>query len=325
MSDEVYTLIHQVQEKIERGENFYILMENGIAWNRFCASIYAIEDAQFAIDAYCELPFPEDNKGKYLFTYGLLQAFFLQQDAANGLSVALQNKSINFKQDYPALYKIREMRNDTIGHPTGRRSGNGDNGRFSCIQISQVSMNRGGFDFILYRQENDFASEYISVNLMDAIIEQEQSIIKILATLCDYLDDEYYHYLKRFDGEKMTEIFNLLDYAASKTLEGAPLENWGIESAQNMLEKCKDALSQRYGTWSNQDSFKYLIESIDELFLLVQRLDSNENNEKIRYYLLELIFIKMKKLRSMCKEVDEEFEEDLKSVYQEKIDEKSIY
>ena len=77
MSEEVYRLIRQVQEKIERGENFYTLMENGIAWNRFCASIYAIEDAQFAIDAYCELPFPEDNKGKYLFTYGLLQAFFL--------------------------------------------------------------------------------------------------------------------------------------------------------------------------------------------------------------------------------------------------------
>lgn len=318
MSEEVYTLIHQVQEKIERGENFYILMENGIAWNRFCASIYAIEDAQFAIDAYCELPFPEDNKGKYLFTYGLLQAFFLQQDAANGLSIALKNKKINFKQDYPALYKIREIRNDTIGHPTERKHSRGSKDIFSFIQLSQMSMKKEGFDFCLYRQENNFSFENRSVNLSDAVLEQKKSIIRLLTELCNYLDDEYYNYLKQFDGEKMTEIFNLLDYAASKTLEGAPLENWGIESTQNMLEKCKDALSRRYGTWSNQDSFQYLIESIDELFLLVQNFEPNENSQRIRHYLLELLFIKMKELRSMCQEVDEEFEHDLKSVHQEK-------
>lgn len=41
-----------VREKIERGEKYYALLNDKSKWNQYCASLYAIEDAQCAIEAY---------------------------------------------------------------------------------------------------------------------------------------------------------------------------------------------------------------------------------------------------------------------------------
>lgn len=67
-----------------------------------------------------ELRIQKGVSARDLYIYGLLQALFLQQDAANGISTALLGKKIDFKQEYPSLFEIREIRNDTVGHPTLR-------------------------------------------------------------------------------------------------------------------------------------------------------------------------------------------------------------
>ena len=101
MEVDFYSTLESVREKIERGEKYYALLNDKSKWNQYCASLYAIEDAQCAIEAYTSYEFPTDIKGKYLYIYGLLQSLFLQQDAANGISTALLGKKIDFKQEYP--------------------------------------------------------------------------------------------------------------------------------------------------------------------------------------------------------------------------------
>ncbi|MEG1856923.1 MAG: hypothetical protein RR231_15710 [Acinetobacter sp.] len=312
MSKEFYALIRKVRDKIERGKMHFSLMTDKIKWNRFCASIYAIEDSQCAIDAYCDLPFPDDINGKYLYTYGLLQAFFLQQDSANGLSFSLRDKKIKWETDYPLLYKIREIRNNTIGHPTIRTHGKGDSATFSFIQIRQTSLNKRGFDYHLYDQENDFQFKIENVDLASAIIEQQRSITEILEAVCTYLDQEYYDYLKKFEEDKMAEIFELLDYSAEKAFEDKPMEAWGIDSAKGMVAKCKEALVARYGAWDNLDCFHYLIEDIEKIFFLIERPTEYRNHLQIKHYMTELAFIKLRELRDLCQEIDNEFETDLK-------------
>ena len=51
-----------------------------------------IGDTQIAINSYFSLQGFKAEDGGYLFLYGLLQAFFLQQDAINNLSDALFDK-----------------------------------------------------------------------------------------------------------------------------------------------------------------------------------------------------------------------------------------
>ena len=312
MQDEFYGLVNEIHDKIERGEKRFRLMDDKIAWNRFCASIYAIEDAQFAIDAYSEFPFPEDTKGKYLYIYGLLQALFLQQDAANGVSVALCNAQINLKENYPFLHTIREIRNDTVGHPTERTHGPKNSKTVSYIQLSQVSMHKDGFRYCLYRQENDFRFEDKQVDLSAVISEQRKGILEILSEVCKHLDKEYKDYLKKFEDNKMVEIFRNLDYAAEKALHDDYLAAAGMSSAKSMVNKCKDALVERYGAWDALDGFKYLILDVEELFGLLETLNYGNDCSRIKFYLTELLFEKLKSLRKLCQEVDAELEADLK-------------
>lgn len=157
MEMDFYSAIESVREKIERGEKYYALLNDKPKWNQYCASLYAIEDAQCAIEAYTSYEFPTDIKGKYLYIYGLLQALFLQQDAANDISTALLGKKIDFKQEYPSLFEIREIRNDTVGHPTRRGQANCNNQAY--VQIVQMSMSRQGFNYATYRAVNDYKFE----------------------------------------------------------------------------------------------------------------------------------------------------------------------
>lgn len=76
MEVDFYSTLESVREKIERGEKYYALLNDKSKWNQYCASLYAIEDAQCAIEAYTSYEFPTDIKGKYLYIYGLLQALF---------------------------------------------------------------------------------------------------------------------------------------------------------------------------------------------------------------------------------------------------------
>jgi hypothetical protein len=94
------------------------LFEDKVKWNKLCVSLDTIEDTQIAINDYFELTEKDSKKGGYLVLYGLLQSFYLQQDAVIHLYEALFNKTTDLKRDHPDLYFVRELRNDAIGHPT---------------------------------------------------------------------------------------------------------------------------------------------------------------------------------------------------------------
>lgn len=113
-----FDLINRIFLFINRTENQAILLSHRQKWYRLTSSLRVLEDTSWAIEYYLLSQYPTDHKGKCLYTYGLLQALFLQMDAANSLNQALFEKKINYKDEYPAAYAIREIRNDVTGHPT---------------------------------------------------------------------------------------------------------------------------------------------------------------------------------------------------------------
>lgn len=304
MEMDFYSAIESVREKIERGEKYYALLNDKPKWNQYCASLYAIEDAQCAIEAYTSYEFPTDIKGKYLYIYGLLQALFLQQDAANGISTALLGKKIDFKQEYPSLFEIREIRNDTVGHPTRRGQANCNNQAY--IQIVQMSMSRQGFNYATYRAVNDYKFEEKYVNLTKCIKEQSESVLSILREICVSLDDEWKQYSERFRGKEMRKLFENFDYAREKALEGGVGPEFGMGVAKTIVQSCKEALNERYGDWKNKDSFRHEIEGIDEIFMLLNE-PKGMLSERINHYLTEMLFIKLGNLEKYSEEIDEEF------------------
>lgn len=307
MEKDFYGLMDDIHNKMEKGKSYYDLLSDKTKWNQLCASLYTIEDAQSAISAYSETDFPEDEKGMYLFIYGLLQAFYLQQDAASGLSYSLTGAKINFREDYPALYKIRSIRDDTIGHPTNRN--NRKDCKHAYIQISQISINKFGFDYAIYRDVNNYEFELQHVNLQECILEQEKSIIVFLRSLCDYLDEEWKKFIEKFKGKEMKKIFSNLCYAKKNVLSDDILSKAGMESAFTMVEKCKIALNERYGDWHNVDCFKYEINDIYSIKGLIES-DIVAANHDLKHFLSELLFVKLERLEKYSDEIDEKFAQD---------------
>jgi hypothetical protein len=91
-----------------------LLFNDRVKWNKLWASMDAIEDTQLAIETYLGLESFDGYNGGYLYIYGLLQALNIQQDAVNNLNKTLFNATIDYKNEYPKLFEIRENRNNSL-------------------------------------------------------------------------------------------------------------------------------------------------------------------------------------------------------------------
>jgi len=305
--DDFWSLIHAIRDEME-GYIEWLVRSNPRFWNKFCAALDAIEDSQLAIEAYCEYDYPSDIKGGYLFTYGLLQAFFVQQDAAKSINHVLKNigkmepdKEINYKEstEYQEVYAIRELRNNTVGHPMDR-----------LVQISQATMGKSGFEYYLYDEKKDYVCELKVAHLDDAIQKQQEGMVKILNDALMSLKVERRKHAEKFIDKKIVSIFDQLYFIREKALCDPYMEHYGIEQARSMVEQCKNEVAERYGEWNALPGYEQTITEIEDLFHITAgniAVDHYDDPQKVKYYLLELLFMKIEELRDMCQETDDQF------------------
>ena len=64
------------------------LINDSDNWNQICSSLDTIGDTLYSQQDYLNSGYPVSDGLKYIFTYGLLQALFIQQDAMRHLSEA---------------------------------------------------------------------------------------------------------------------------------------------------------------------------------------------------------------------------------------------
>ena len=115
---EIQEVVNSRQSKLQKKNAGHMLQ----------SCIRAIRTTEYALEGYLS-EVPDSSKtvdtsgslsiGKtYLYIYGALQALYVQQDAVKNLCRALG-------VDYPeySVKKIREIRNDAVGHPTDRNYG----------------------------------------------------------------------------------------------------------------------------------------------------------------------------------------------------------
>lgn len=298
-----FELIKKLRNHINRTEKQAELLTNRKKWLQVTSALDVLEDTSWAIEYYVEQDYPDDMKGKYLYTYGVLQALFVQQDAINSINQALFDEVINFKEKYPEIYNVREMRDDVVGHPTSRR-----NKQF--IHLAQCSMSKEGFYYIKNDSETeDF--EVITVSVTDAIGDVANNINSILQKAVDDLDSEFQEYIDKHKDRKMKEIFSQLGYAKAKVLNKEHMSDWGYEATKNMVKRCEEELVLRYGSVDAFDTYKFLLDEIHEIYDLLENDISDissENRDNIEKYLLQILFVKLEDLESYCEETDEYFE-----------------
>lgn len=187
------------------------LLKDSHTWNQICSSLDVIGDTCLAIESYCHGAFPEDIGLRYVYTYGILQALFIQQDAIRNLTEAFQ-----LTYDAPrALQKIRELRNASIGHPT-KQGGIGN--RFYNY-ISRHTLSRAGFELLRSSGNGNYFSE--QVRILEITEQQLMEIVFGYQTIAEKLTEFDIMHKEAHRGNPLCDCFHAgIDYQFEKIAQG---------------------------------------------------------------------------------------------------------
>lgn len=307
----MYKYTQEIRDFINKPKKQFNLLKNHKFWNQLCSSLDVIEDSDLAIAAYINSEFGTDDGEKYLRLYGVLQALFLQQDAVTNLceSLGLPNNLTS----HPKLKEIRDIRNDSIGHPTKR--GNYKSYHF----ISRATITKSGFQLISYYENNKTTFRDISV--IDLIKEQRKYLSETLKKVINILKTEEKAHKEKFKIEKLEAVFpDTFSYYIEKIFgnigksEHAEFGLRHVKLVKEVMDKLQESLQKRGIEIDTYDSIKDLYELLEypitELKLYFDGLiDKKEPtiNDKTAYIFAYFIREQLPQLKKIAKEIDDEY------------------
>ena len=187
------------------------LLQNLDTWDQICSSLDTIGDAIYSIEDYLSSEYPESTGLKYIFTYGILQSLFIQQDAIKHLAEAFEvSFDLNDK-----LRNIRTIRNASIGHPTK----NIVNGTTYYNYISQITLSKYGLT--LMRSSERDRTEFIEVDLLSILTDQLHEIEKSYRLISSKLNEADRMHREKYKDKLVVDLFpSSMGYLFSKVYEG---------------------------------------------------------------------------------------------------------
>lgn len=208
-------------------------------WGRVCAAMDALGDVEQAISGYWKT----DEVG-YLHIYGLLQSLVVAQDAANLLREHLTSASrISWQKsdEYAAVYEIRTIRNEAIGHPTassvyekGRRTN-----RQAGVGIVRNSMRKAGFTY--YLQDRRQATP-VEVDMAKIVREQTVSMTRILSDVVSTMVDRVKKHRAAFRDVPLRLVWEEFNEDRFKTFDDPTVHDFGT-----ILGRLDTGIEQRCG------------------------------------------------------------------------------
>lgn len=306
LAAEINELSESVRDHINTHRYQSVLLDDSKTWNQICSSLDVIGDTLYAVDSYDAEEFPEDVGLKYIYTYGILQALFLMQDALRHLSEAF-NISYELTE---TLKEIRNTRNASIGHPTKQDQ----KGKRYYNYISRISMTKFGFD--LLRSSGDREHIFARVDISKACSDQFQGVIDAYRKIVEKLEEIDRMHKEKYKGNPLADIFHsAMGYFFEKISQGIHAHSYGdrefghrhVGLVRDTYEKFKAALAER-GELNEYTGF-----DLNEYFHALDRLDeylssgeSSMNEADARIYLSYLRH-EHKHFVEIAKEIDGEY------------------
>ena len=299
----------EIRDFINTGRNQVRLLPKRSTWNQICSSLDVIGDTTLSIADYISASFPTTPGLQYIYTYGLLQALFLQQDAIRHLAEAFELDHTPSQR----LLKIRELRNSAIGHPTKQNIGK----RRYYNYISRITMSKAGFT-LMRSSGDDEETHFLSVDLVATVTEQVAEVQAALSSLSSKLQEADRMHKDRFNSSPLASIFPpTTGYFFEKVSQGIHSPSYGNSSfglsmlglVEEMYVKFENALIERR---EFNDYIKY---DLDEYKRGIQalKLYFGDNPRQLEegdaliyhFYLRE----RHKHFEQIAKEIDEDYGE----------------
>lgn len=303
----IANLESEIRDLINHPRKRYFLLKDAAQWYKLCSSMDAIGDTELAIDSYlASLDKPSDTGELYIFLYGILQVLFVQQDAVKHLSEALELKY----EPNKTLETIREIRNDSVGHPTKRGGGKGHAFNF----ITRISMTKAGFTLITTYA--DRSSSFKEVDVRKLIDEQRDGLRKTLQNAISHLNKEAMEHKNKHKDKKLADIFHpTLHYYYEKIGEaifGNMPKQFGIgilNLVADVPKKFREALEEReiFEAYELEDTFEWTEYPLSKLAQFFEGTDGSLNKKDAHIY-LSFVRKQIDELHQIAKEIDEDYE-----------------
>lgn len=304
---EINTLSDSVRDHINTHRYQSVLLDDSKTWNQICSSLDAIGDSLCAVESYEADEFPGDVGLKYIYTYGILQALFLMQDALRHLSEA-------FKISYElteTLKEIRKARNASIGHPTKQD----EKGERYYNFISRISMTKSGFD--LLRSSGDREHNFTRVEIAKACSDQLQGVIDAYRKIVQSLEEIDRMHKDKFKGSPLANIFHsAMGYFFEKISQGIHSHSYGdrefghrhVGLVKDTYEKFRAALAERneLKEYTEFDLVEYF-HALDRLDKYLSGGDTSMEEADARIY-LSYLRNEHDHFVQIAKEIDDEYE-----------------
>jgi hypothetical protein len=255
---------------------------------------------------YVAVPYPDSAGLAYIYTYGILQAIFIQQDAIRHLAEAF-GLDLTLPEE---LRRIREIRNSSIGHPTKQKLNGIQNYNF----ISRISMRKYGFT--LLRTSKIESNQFIEVNLAELLDTQAAEALALLGKISEKLAKLDEMHKQKFKGEPLVDkLPPAAGYYFEKMSEGIhSSRHYGKEFAHGMVgiirkmyDEFESALKERselhdYTAYDLQE-YRSALDWMDRF--LSNKIECCTENDAAVYlfYLRE----RHKHFVEIAKEIDDEY------------------
>lgn len=226
-------------------------------WSKLWTAVDNIEDTQSAIEEYSSL------KGfSRLAVYGLLQAIYVQQDAVGHLEEAIQIQTPDWKKDCPGLSKIRDIRNETVGHPISKNGLHTSISRTNNLNILEYGVwSKDGF-------------KHKTTDLRDIILLQHDLLVKEIDRIIQKINEDETRHKSKFEEKKLSELLTLTSYHIGKL--------WSFERSREYSGANFETLKSVYENFKEEIKKRFKLEKVDAQGVQVPGLiDVIQHIEKI--------------------------------------------
>lgn len=308
---EVVNNIQKIRDYINKSRKQSILVRNKYSWNQLCSSLDIVEDTELAIEEYLNVKEVKTDGLKYLFVFGIMQVLFVQQDAIINMAESL---GLEFQLDTD-LKNIREIRNDSIGHPTKR--GKGLKTKYNFLFRAYISHKNLSLMTVSPSEVED--TKFYHYQIDKLILSQSRSVNKLLLELITMLANEEKSHKEQFKSEKLSNIFpQTLHYHFQKLTESSLASmdkqfcKMNFDIISKTLEEFKSGLNRR----DSLDAYIGVNIVLDELVYPMEKLEKHFSNEidldKEEVYIYKFFVQKQfDELLDMATEIDKEYEENV--------------
>jgi hypothetical protein len=316
MSDEIYLnkRIDELREVLNKSiyyrQDAWNKRTEG-KWSKLWSSFDTIEDTFIAITEF-RVATPINK----LSIYGVLQALVVQQDAVRHLEEAIGLKAFKLK-DYPDLKRIREIRNETIGHPSETkkdRNALNTNGDITYTSASYKNTDNI-LEYIIWSAIGTLRKE---IDVLDAVNKQEILLSNEFNRIMEEIIKKDEEHIKKFEDDSLSKKIAQAGYYIQKLWPFEKMRDYSMvcfESLESLYKEFKSGIKQRYNIEDFGDYGVQIPGVIDEMIkidkLLPRIKEMLPMGDKVDVLDLEVYVESLDnsftKLQRMAIEIDTEF------------------